>query len=147
MCDFARIATDRLVLHYQKEGLKNQDTMSDDINFMKEALDANLKANEAFVRHIEALEEERKEMRRKTPYEKAKEEFEENKKLLNPSEDQSEVWKENLERREEGTCRWIFELDEYKDWLASAESSMVWVSGKAGYGKSLMPITHWPSGR
>lgn len=142
MRDFAKIATDRLLVHFQKQGLRNQDAMQTDIVIVREALEANLKANDAFVRHIELLEEERKDMRRKSPYEKAREEFEENKKTLNPAMDQSDMLVDNLEnRRERGTCQWIFGLDEYQKWHGSPESSMLWVSGAAGYGKSILMST------
>lgn len=141
MRDFAKIATDRLVVHYQKQGLQGQEVMSADISMMKEALDANLKANELFMKHIEHLEEERKDMRKRTPYERAKDEFEENRKTLNPAADQTDLLEENLARREENTCRWIFDLDEYRSWHDNASSSILWVNGGPGYGKSILMST------
>lgn len=141
MNDYAQMATNRLVVHYQKQGLQGQEVMSADIAMMKEVLHANLKANEAFVKHIEQLEEERKDMRRRTPYEKAKDEFEEIKKALNPADDQAGLYEERLKRREENTCRWIFDLDEYKSWQAKDDSNLLWVNGGPGYGKSILMST------
>ncbi|KAL9621124.1 MAG: hypothetical protein Q9160_004375 [Pyrenula sp. 1 TL-2023] len=141
MNDYAQMATNRLVVHYQKQGLQGQEVMSADIAMMKEVLHANLKANEAFVKHIEQLEEERKDMRRRTPYEKAKDEFEEIKKALNPADDQTGLYEERLKRREDNTCRWIFDLDEYKSWQSKDDSNLLWVNGGPGYGKSILMAT------
>lgn len=109
----------------KKQELHGQEVMSADIAIRKAALDANLKANDALVRHIGRLEDEQKDMRRRTPYEKAKDEFEENKKALNPASDQTDLFEENISRREEGTCRWIFKLEEYKSWHDRAGSSIL----------------------
>ena len=148
MREFARTATDQLVVHFHEVGLQkqdislqNQEDMKATLAVMNEVMDANNKAQEIFVAHIQQLEEERKNMKRKTPYDKAKEEFEENKKLLNPSADQISLYAENLERREENTCKWIFEIEEYAAWFTARESSMLWVSGGPGFGKSILMST------
>ncbi|KAH8901575.1 ankyrin [Thozetella sp. PMI_491] len=38
----------------------------------------------------------------------------------------------------EGTGKWLTEHDEFTDWRDSADSSMLWVQGKAGSGKSCL---------
>lgn len=143
MRDYAKVASERLMKCLQEKTIENQDAMKSELSSLKETLDFSLKANESIIRKAFAeLEEERKEMRKKTPYEKAQDEYQENMKLLNPNEDQYDILRENIDvKREPGTCRWIFELDTYSQWHDSTQSAMVWVSGAAGYGKSILMST------
>jgi len=38
----------------------------------------------------------------------------------------------------EGTCRWVLNHPQYKDWLQSPEASFLWISGDPGSGKSVL---------
>ncbi|KAK6502864.1 hypothetical protein TWF481_007904 [Arthrobotrys musiformis] len=40
--------------------------------------------------------------------------------------------------RHKGTCSWIKDCDNYKSWVASAQSSVLWAHGKAGCGKTIL---------
>lgn len=46
--------------------------------------------------------------------------------------------KGNLDRRQAGTCRWIFETEEYQVWSGQNSSSFLWISGEPGMGKSIL---------
>lgn len=71
-------------------------------------------------------------MKKKTPLDLARDGFAENTKLLNPSSNQVAVLSSNLSRREDKTCTWIFQLEEYKSWTESADRGLTWVSGAGG---------------
>ncbi|KAI5888570.1 uncharacterized protein SCHCODRAFT_02587820 [Schizophyllum commune H4-8] len=43
----------------------------------------------------------------------------------------------SLQKRQEGTCKWIFTHDTYRQW-STRESGMLWLSGIPGSGKSVM---------
>ncbi|KAJ9653410.1 hypothetical protein H2198_007408 [Neophaeococcomyces mojaviensis] len=88
MRDYAKTASERMMNHLQKKSLKNQDEMRSEIASLKGILETSLKANEAVVRQaFEGFEEEKRNMRKKTPYEKAQDEFEENMAYLDPTPD------------------------------------------------------------
>ena len=131
MREYARTATEQLVVHLQETGLQNQAEM-------KSMLAMNTEILNTIAR---STEENLKDMRKKTPYEKAKDEFESNKKDLKSSVDQFPLYEANLQRREQNTCKWIFNIDEYKAWYAAPESSLLWVSGGPGFGKSILMST------
>lgn len=143
MREFARTASERMMMHLQKASIQGQNRMQSQLASLQETLDASLRSNEAIVKNlIEEMEEERKNTRKKTPYEIAQDEYEENMGHLDPTEVQYELLQENLDvRREPGTCRWIFNLGEYTRWQRSPQSSMIWVSGEGGYGKSIVMST------
>ena len=44
----------------------------------------------------------------------------------------------NLDHPAEGTCRWSTETAEYKTWSQSDESSILWLTGNAGSGKTTL---------
>jgi hypothetical protein len=145
MNKYATTASQRLTIHYEKAGLAKQDqsigyqeSMMSDLSFIKESLDASTKASEVFMKHIQLLEEEKRGMKKKTPFDKAKDLFDDNSKKLNPSTHSENALRKNIQRREEGTCRWIYDLAEYKDWFNSPKSGIVWISGAGGYGKSIL---------
>lgn len=45
-----------------------------------------------------------------------------------------------LEQRHRGTCRWIFDTDEFKGWHSSLLPTL-WIRGKPGSGKSMLAAT------
>ena len=131
MKDFARVATDQLSVHLQESGLQG-------INELKSLLDEK---TDTLISLVRQQEESMRDMKKKTPYDIAKEEFERNKRDLNPTVDQTSLYESNLQRREEDTCMWIFEIDEYKAWYKAPKSSLLWVSGGPGFGKSILMST------
>lgn len=44
----------------------------------------------------------------------------------------------NLQRRHLGTCKWIFEVEEYQMWRDQKKPSCLWLSGDGGVGKSFL---------
>ena len=143
MSEFAKKATDQLSIYYaelglQKHGtgLKNQQVMMADLAVIRDTLDSNLEIQKIFANQIKQLEEERKNLKKKTPLDKAKEKFEENEKKLRPTDSSEIAFERSKSRKEEGTCEWIFELEEYKLWRTSSENGIIWVSGVGGMGKS-----------
>ena len=143
MSEFAKKATDQLSIYYaelglqkQGTGLKNQQVMMADLAVIRATLNSNLEIQKIFADQIKQLEEERKNLKKKTPLDKAKEKFEENEKNLRPTDSSGIAFERSKSRKEEGTCEWIFELEEYKLWRTSSENGIIWVSGVGGMGKS-----------
>ena len=121
MSGFASKAADQLQIHYQETGLQHDAEMMTEITDIKKTLQAGLR-----------------DMRKKSPLDKAKEQYEEQVKRLNAPVDPTVILKKNLARRSPGTCEWIFELSQYNDWLDSAEGRLLWISGEGGLGKSIV---------
>lgn len=136
MSEFARKATDQLSIHYAEKGLGNQQVMMANLAVIRDTLNSNLKIQQIFADQIKQLEEERKNLKKKTPLDKAKEKFEENEKKLGATDSSELAFESSKSRKEEGTCEWIFELEEYKSWRTSSENGIIWVSGVGGMGKS-----------
>ena len=149
MSGYASKATNQLTIHYQEVGLQQQgvglqmqQSMMADLSVIRETLESSMEVNKIYLNQIRQLEEEKKSMRKKTPLDIAKELFDDNVKRLEPNNNTAELALEkNKSRREKDTCNWIFELEEYKSWLSSTESSLLWVSGVGGLGKSILMST------
>ncbi|KAF3246402.1 hypothetical protein TWF192_006916 [Orbilia oligospora] len=65
-------------------------------------------------------------------------EFAENEKWLDPLQDLHYELNSNRAKRQKGTCGWVFDQEEYKQWYNSTQSSFLWVYGNAGFGKSVL---------
>ncbi|KAF2107370.1 hypothetical protein BDV96DRAFT_558043 [Lophiotrema nucula] len=52
--------------------------------------------------------------------------------------DERKYHNEALNRRQDGTCQWIFDRTEYKDWLSGGNSNMLWVNASPGSGKTIL---------
>ncbi|KAF4622806.1 hypothetical protein G7Y89_g14219 [Cudoniella acicularis] len=156
MRDFANTASQQLSQYYQEINMQNeveilnkQKEFLGTLGSMDEAIrDANRIMEEGFRRQEESLkllaessrrqEEDLKDLKKQSPFEQAKQLFEQNKQKLDPSIDfQVTALKETL-NREPGTCQWIFDEPEYKDWYSSATNSMLWISAAGGFGKSFL---------
>lgn len=141
MSGYARKATDQLTKHYQEVGLQQQGTMMADLSVIRDTLESSMEVNKLYLNKICQLEEEKKTMKKKTPLDKAKEHYDDNVKRLQHT-DLAEITLEKYKsRREKDTCNWIFELEEYRTWRSSTESSLLWVSGVGGVGKSILMST------
>ena len=141
MSEYASKATDQLGTYYQEVGLQNQGTMMAELAFIRDTLKSSMEVNNIYINQIRQLEEDKKSMKKKTPLDKAKELFEDNAKRLEASNAAEIALEKHKSRREKDTCRWIFELEEYKTWRSSIESRLLWVSGVAGLGKSILMST------
>ena len=143
MSGFAKKATDQLSIYYaevnlrrQGTSLDNQRTMMANLAVIQDTLNSNLEIQKIYVDQIKQLEEERKNMKKKTPLDKAKEKFEENAARLKTTASSEVAFEKSKARKEQGTCEWIFELEDYKAWRTSPESGIMWISGVGGMGKS-----------
>ena len=148
MSHYASQATQQLSMYYGEETLHNQGTslqnqraMMTELGMVREAIDASKEINKIYIGQIRQLEEERKNMKKKTPWDKAKETFDDNVKRMKPSDASEKTLEQNKDRREKGTCEWIFELEQYDLWRTSGRSELLWVSGVAGLGKSILMST------
>ena len=65
-------------------------------------------------------------------------EFEKNKKALNPLPDSRSALDLYVKQCEADTCRWIIDLDQYKTWRKSPNSSFLYVKGEAGESPSVI---------
>ncbi|KAI9796865.1 MAG: hypothetical protein M1833_005914 [Piccolia ochrophora] len=138
MSAFASQASDRLNIHYAKTGLQNQGEMTADLSAIKETLKSSMEVNKIYLIQLRQYEEERKNLKKKTPFDKAKDQFDANEKRLNPTPLPQQSLSKNLKRKEEGTCQWIFGLESYRAWRNSSHSDFLWVSGVGGLGKSIL---------
>lgn len=148
MSGYASKATNQLTIHYQEVGLQKQgvslqmqQTMMADLSVIRDTLESSMEVNKIYLNQIRQLEEDKKSMKKKSPLDKAKELFEDNAKRLESTNAASTAFEKHKSRREKDTCNWIFELEEYKDWRSSMESSLIWVSGVGGLGKSILMST------
>jgi len=93
--------------------------MKEDLAIIQDTLESNLESQKIFTDHIKRLEEKRKNIKKKTPLEKAKEKSEENAKRLDPTRASESHYERSISMKAVGTCEWIFERNEYKEWRAS----------------------------
>jgi hypothetical protein len=68
----------------------------------------------------------------KTPWDLALQRFEKNKDALNPQKNTSDALGDAIDQRHPGTCQWIFECSDYKEWHDSATNDMLCISGQQG---------------
>lgn len=47
-------------------------------------------------------------------------------------------FKSNLPRRVEGTCHWILDHPQYVSWVSKQESTLLWITGNPGCGKTIL---------
>lgn len=97
-----------------------------------------MEINKIYIEQTRQLEKEMKHIRRKTPFEKAKDQFDKNSEQLDPTDAAFKTLMRNRQMLVEGTCNWIFTLEEYESWRTIAESSLLWVSGVGVLGKSIL---------
>lgn len=80
----------------------------------------------------------------KTPFEIDQQRFRVKKKELEPLDDylkSTYAAKIKIHDERPETCKWIFADQTYVDWLGSEGNSLLWISGGAGYGKSIL-VSH-----
>lgn len=148
MSGYASKATNQLTIHYQEVGLQKQgvglqmqQTMMADLSVIRDTLESSMEVNKIYLNQIRQLEEDKKSMKKKTPLDKAKDQFDEIAKRLEPTDAAETALEKHKSRREKDTCKWIFELERYKNWRSSTESSLLWISGVGGLGKSILMST------
>ena len=105
------------------------------LSFLSEAVQSSLQASQDMK---QIMEEISKSTRGKlSHYDLALQDFDKNKKSLNPWPDSQAALQRYL-KREEGTCMWIFDIPEYIAWRDSSQSGLLCVQGKDGVGKSTL---------
>ncbi|KAL9034560.1 MAG: hypothetical protein Q9214_006992, partial [Letrouitia sp. 1 TL-2023] len=109
-----------------------------DLDVIRETIGSNLELQNKFMDHIKRVEEEMKNMKKKSPLDQAKEKFGENETRLKPTNSSENAFERSKMRKEQGTCEWIFELEDYKLWRTSPDNGIIWVSGVGGMGKSIL---------
>ncbi|KAK1579336.1 prion-inhibition and propagation-domain-containing protein, partial [Colletotrichum navitas] len=54
----------------------------------------------------------------------------------------NDLYDDSIHKRLDGTCEWILERDEIRDWLSSSASAIasnvLWINGPAGFGKTVL---------
>lgn len=141
MSRYASEATNQLTIHYQEVGLQRQGTIMADLSGIRETLELSQEVNKIYINKIGQLEEEKKTLKKKTPLDKAKELYDDYAKRLQHTGLAEVAFEKHKSRREKDTCSWIFELEEYRAWRSSTESSLLWVSGVGALGKSILMST------
>ena len=148
MSGYASKATNQLTIHYQEIGLQKQglglqmqQTMMADLSVIRDTLESSMEVNKIYLNQIRQLEEDKKNMKKKTPLDKAREQFDDNAKRLEATDAAETALEKHKSRREKGTCNWIFELEKYRNWRSSTDSSLLWISGVGGLGKSILMST------
>ena len=141
MREYANTAHHQLSIHLLDSGLQNDVEMKAGLTSMKDTLNKAQEKWDAFEVVIKKIEEGQREMRKMTPYEKAKVQFNKHRASLGPLIDQQSSYEEKIKQREAGTCSWILDLDEYKEWRDGPKSGLLWVSGGPGFGKSILMST------
>lgn len=139
MAEYARRAHEQLADHYLRTGLNTQEDMVISLDDIRSKLDHSAKIAQDQSQQIRILVEELTKRRELTPQEVARKNFDENVKKLNATSDQQSTYEAKLKRRSPPkTCTWIFEHEVFKNWFDSPSSSMLWVSGGGGFGKSIL---------
>lgn len=125
---FAGTANGQLSIYYlettiqnQGDSVHNEQVMMADLSMIKETLSSSLEINKIYMKHFE----EDKNLKRKTPFEKAKDQFDHNSKRLNAMDAASKALNRNRSLRADGTCTWIFALEEFEAWRTSEKSSLL----------------------
>jgi hypothetical protein len=140
MGKYATIASQQLTNHYQKVGHESQKTMMVALEQMNHKLEHSLKLRQEQDDSMRSLKSYINELNKKlTPHDIAMRAFETNLEKLNASSDQKSDFEAKLKRRfPPETCRWIFDQEAFRTWYTAEDSSMLWVSGSGGFGKSVL---------
>ncbi|KAL8688974.1 MAG: hypothetical protein Q9218_005244 [Villophora microphyllina] len=124
---------------FQKKTFDKLEGVSDDLSnlkgtlsFLSEAVQSSLQFSQDMRQMMDDIS---KSTRVKSHYDLALQDFDTNKKALNP-------WPDSLpalqvySQRELDTCTWIFDVPEYVAWRDSPHSDLLCIQGKSGVGKS-----------
>ncbi|KAF2761902.1 hypothetical protein EJ05DRAFT_496790 [Pseudovirgaria hyperparasitica] len=139
MAEFARRAYEQLSDYYLRTGLTNQEAMMGDLTKIKSKMEMSLRINQDNADQMRVLIDEIKKRKEMTPHDVAVKNYEENMKQFGGSSDQKAVYAAKISRRSPPqTCTWIFDMELFKSWYVSEKSSVLWVSGGGGFGKSIL---------
>jgi hypothetical protein len=140
MSEFATKASQALSLYYQKRQDDHQDKigqiqdkMASDITKIMELIESSNQTN----KELDSLKREMEALRKRTPMDVAQDRFNDYKKQLKLIDQSSQLEKRKL-MREKGTCDWLLDVDEFKDWRAGNGKQVLWMSGKGNMGKSFL---------
>lgn len=81
---------------------------------------------------LEKMEDVKATTKPKTPWDLALQEFEKNKGALDPEKNTSDALGKAIDERHPGTCQWIFEGPEYKEWKNSGIGGLLCLGGQEG---------------
>ena len=104
------------------------------LSFLTEAVQSSLQSSQDMK---QLMDEVKKSTRIPSHYDLALQDYDKNKKALNPWSDTEPALKTYLQR-EEGTCGWVFDTPEYVAWRDSPHSSLLCIQGQDGVGKSTL---------
>jgi hypothetical protein len=135
MAEHATKASQALTSFWQQRSDEQQRQALDELKQIQDKLSESTAASKEMNDY---LKKELEEQRRKTPMDVAREMYSKNKQSLRAIVDTEVMLLKRKNAREDGTCKWIFDTDAYKEWHESAGSSMLWVSGGGNMGKSVL---------
>ncbi|KAF2469325.1 uncharacterized protein BDR25DRAFT_48216 [Lindgomyces ingoldianus] len=52
--------------------------------------------------------------------------------------DETKIHTEARNSKQEGTCKWIFQRQEYKDWVSGTATNLLWINATPGNGKTVL---------
>ncbi|KAL8731397.1 MAG: hypothetical protein Q9181_004325 [Wetmoreana brouardii] len=129
---------------FQQKTLEELAEVSDGLSSVDRTLSVLPEAVKSFLRFSydvqeikQTFDEFSKSTRVKSHYELDLQQFDKNKKQLNPWSD-SHATLQTYEKREPGTCEWIFDSKEYTSWRDSVHSNLLRIQGTTGTGKSTL---------
>ncbi|KAL8665296.1 MAG: hypothetical protein Q9202_002347 [Teloschistes flavicans] len=104
------------------------------LSFLSEAVQSSLQFSQDMRQMMDEIS---KSTRVKSHYDLALQDFDMNKKALNPWPDSRSAL-QAYSQREVGTCNWVFDVPEYVSWRDASYSGLLCVQGKSGVGKSTL---------
>lgn len=120
---------------FQQKTFVKFDEVQEAINIVVESQESSLKTQQAIQQSLEELAKQNKP---KSRDEWAKNEFEKNKKKLNPLPSSDPTYDAYRKQKQSGTCEWVFTNAEYEKWRRSEKSAMLCIDGEHGVGKSVL---------
>ena len=140
MSEYATKASQALSLYYQKRQDDRQDKMgqaqdkmASDLTWIRESIENSNQTN----KELDSLRREVEAFRKRTPMDVARDRFNDYKKQLKLIDQSSQFEKRKL-MREKGTCNWLFDVKDFKDWRVGDGKRVLWMSGKGNMGKSFL---------
>lgn len=109
-----------------------QGTVNEIKQFHDEFLQLQERQAEQWELVLQKVEDIKATTKLKTPWDLALQEWEKNKKALNPLKDTSEAFAVAIDKRHPGTCQWIFSMPEYRVWAKADDSQLLCLVGERG---------------
>lgn len=129
MSEYATKASQALQLWYAKKSDKTQDKVVSDLAFIKEKIDDNASSSRELA---DFVRKELEASRKRTPMDVARDAFNSYQRQLRMIDHAPQLEKRK-QAREPGTCTWMFDAEEYKNWHDSEGNKFLWMSGGGTY--------------